>query len=943
MSHNEILQNSPSLQSLKRNQLVQLCKKHELKANGKNTDLIQRLKRHGSELPPEDLDYCWENPDEDTNDFRSPMSPFTPSQLPRPSEQWEMIMDDIAEVEENGKSAMNALNSLKTPVPAGEFGAAGSKSASKFSLKKAITNSLGLKRSAEGEKNNTTAKVDSLDPAHTGPFDFPNSPGVEPIPGTSAKPGTPAPANARLSTGTRPGLTTTIRLISSATAVDIPTPPRIAPFHTTFDLNMSPDAGAKRPVWPASPLGTGSVRKSGRLYPTISSEDIMPSPFKSNFDTPGRPSVRISEATPAKSPFPMPSDTVDDVFSPAKPVASAKPTEKKEHRLSMPNNQPYLFGSPIAQPNFSSGKFDAAAATVLEEMNKRLAEAGVQKVEKTVLGSIDKAKVGVVATGHHQKNEGAGSGAARFAKAHEEVFNKMDPITNHYAARRPPPASSATDEKTGQKRKSVAAGLGHGPAPSVQRKISVAEKRVDSTCGRKKMSVPGGFGDADNEHTEEGAQEDPGDARSSKRVRINENEDIHKGKRVSRLSTEKTAEELKKQERAREATRRHLDAARRRSIQGKASLGIKAAAVSPKKARFGILGAAKALVRGVWGMGAGSKEFAQNSTAVADKARPAKPPVPSTTGKGRISPTETQNARSGVTRSTAASSARARSPIPAFHPPQPTTLAPRSTSGTHVKPRTASLTTNRAKGPIGPGTNGSSSLGVRRNVSGPSKASSLAKPTRPETVQVHSPDAEQPDVSPRKRTLSTLLQPTASSLAKQAPRTGEPSSRILSPSSLRNATSPNAPVSKLVPPKTSIFTKPVTTKTFSSPIRSTGDQNMTSLGAAAETILEEAAGLKPSTIVHKPRVTSTRVIGKPNLPRVPVDAAGPSNIPRPKHARVRSSMGATPKKEIGVMKNERMSVGGEALRMKVRQSEYARRKSKIGGIGQVGAVMDVDA
>ena len=75
--------------------------------------------------------------------------------------------------------------------------------------------------------------------------------------------------------------------------------------------------------------------------------------------------------------------------------------------------------------------------------------------------------------------------------------------------------------------------------------------------------------------------------------------------------------------------------------------------------------------------------------------------------------------------------------------------------------------------------------------------------------------------------------------------------------------------------------------------------------------------------------------------------AGPSSIPVPRptlaaHARVRSSMGATPKKEIGVMKNQRMSVGGEALRMKARQSEYARRKSRVGGVG-VGSSMDVDA
>ena len=42
----DILFNSPALHSLKRAQLVQLCKRHELKATGKNADLIARLKNH---------------------------------------------------------------------------------------------------------------------------------------------------------------------------------------------------------------------------------------------------------------------------------------------------------------------------------------------------------------------------------------------------------------------------------------------------------------------------------------------------------------------------------------------------------------------------------------------------------------------------------------------------------------------------------------------------------------------------------------------------------------------------------------------------------------------------------------------------------------------------------------------------------------------------------
>lgn len=51
MSTTDILFNSPALHSLKRAQLVQLCKKHNIKASGKNTELVTRLKEHAHGLP----------------------------------------------------------------------------------------------------------------------------------------------------------------------------------------------------------------------------------------------------------------------------------------------------------------------------------------------------------------------------------------------------------------------------------------------------------------------------------------------------------------------------------------------------------------------------------------------------------------------------------------------------------------------------------------------------------------------------------------------------------------------------------------------------------------------------------------------------------------------------------------------------------------------------
>ena len=82
-----ILFNSPALHSLKRDQLVKLCKLHSIKAVGKNTELVEKLKRHATTLPlgsPLSVATRSERPQDDAN---------SPPQ--RPSEQWEIVMDDI--------------------------------------------------------------------------------------------------------------------------------------------------------------------------------------------------------------------------------------------------------------------------------------------------------------------------------------------------------------------------------------------------------------------------------------------------------------------------------------------------------------------------------------------------------------------------------------------------------------------------------------------------------------------------------------------------------------------------------------------------------------------------------------------------------------------------------------------------------------------------------
>lgn len=129
MSTSAILFNSPALHSLKRDQLVKLCKIHSIKANGKNVDLIERLKQHASSLPADAaLHLPLPDSDDDPEGLLSPQRAIN-----RPSEQWEVVMEDINEEDPQGTA-----NSKRTvnATEAGEFGTAMSKCVSESLISK---------------------------------------------------------------------------------------------------------------------------------------------------------------------------------------------------------------------------------------------------------------------------------------------------------------------------------------------------------------------------------------------------------------------------------------------------------------------------------------------------------------------------------------------------------------------------------------------------------------------------------------------------------------------------------------------------------------------------------------------------------------------------------------------------------------------------------------
>ena len=415
----------------------------------------------------------------------------------------------------------------------------------------------------------------------------------EHIIGQPALPTTLSQATAPL--GTTGPLKTTIRLVSAPNSNPILSPelgtPQLRPVDPPFDLVMADPDESGIPTWPLSPQPAPS---EGRLYPVLPANELdeakqhqaksrlpenaahsqapvgstkeLPNPWD-NAPKQHQAKSRLPEnATHSQAPvgstkdLPNPWDSVQDLFSPAPKL----PGKRKEN-VSIPRSEPFLFGSPLPRHSVSNKAFDTAAASVLEEMNKRLSAAGAQKVGTDVFGTIP---VATAATNRDSGSLHAQGMADRFDKVHEEQFNKMDSIANHYAARRGVPGS--------KKRKSDV--LGHGSAPA--RKRSSADTHVVGTASRRRMGIPGGFDD--EEEAMDDVQEE-GDRRMSKRVRVLEEDGgKDKGRRLT-ISPKKTDAEEKQTEKERAATRKMLEMRkdkRRSSRHARMSIGPQATSSS---------------------------------------------------------------------------------------------------------------------------------------------------------------------------------------------------------------------------------------------------------------------------------------------------------------------------------------------------------------------------
>ncbi|KAG1732114.1 hypothetical protein EDB19DRAFT_1855562 [Suillus lakei] len=963
----QILFNSPALHSLKRDQLVKLCKIHSIKANGKNRDLIERLQLHAQTLPPDDPLSVATRGDKSEDEQDTEEEERTgASTMTRPSEQWEIVMDSIAEVDEDAAGTLKN-HRARNATQAGEFGTNGGKASSVGSSLKAIATSLGLKRgNASSETTTTASSKSSLTSTQSGKSQSTAptepEPEVQPVPGQNALAGLPAPDNARLSISQEPA-TTTIRLISSnAPRNSLFSPPKLHPFKTSFDLVPQTPGGAEGGgMWPLSPGGA----QRERIYPAIPTFSAFEPVDTSDMDIDVDFHSSLQSSTPARTRFntgatpksdEKPSDVPQDLFSPAPRLTRARETaasfrpqrspEKPSGELGIPCSEPFIFGSPNPQHRLSNAQFRSAAQSVLDDMNARLKSEGVASVDIDVLKHRQQSMSGQSTTEDPQQEKKAGT-SRLFDQVHQVQFDKMDSITSHYAARRGPPTNAEAAPVLG-KRKSAA-----GPVPITgkTRKSSVVVKkdRVPSTSSLRlrpvsKKVVPGGFDDNDDDDDDqEEDQED--DRRKTKRVRTDPVADAERER--------EDAKKLKE----REAIRRKLDAnkAKRRSSMGRPSIG-KGVVQTPKQtSRFGFLSSAKNLVSNVWNRGTtGSK-----SNVPAAKPTPAPPTrmaAPSLSSK----PTkEAPKAQSTNKKTSIIPGASGALPFPKERVPS-VSNGKRMPSGSTLAQVADSTSSRASKSPIppfpAPGTSSrmshsrsdsASSLGVasRTNNAAGSLSSmgtktSLAGTLRGATIG-----------TVRART-STLMAPTASSLAKTS-RLPVPS---FSPFQVKDTAkekgkeqeketdaleqvvnSPTVPRSQ-----GKIFSQPLAMSPSSKPSE---PQPQMSLAAAAATLAPAKPPIPPKPKImlgRRPRISRGKVIAKLASQRE-AQQVGASAIPRLRmgasssHAsvgvpRVRSSMGTNvgrARQSHGVAK-----VGGDVLmsaKKRTRRSEYARRRSRVDG------------
>lgn len=391
-----------------------------------------------------------------------------------------------------------------------------------------------------------------------------------PLPGHVLRPGIPAPANARLSLGlglavpstpTRQNQpTTTIRLISNpfsnadfSYGAGKNGTPQLQPFKTTFDLILdSPTPTGSMSTWPPR-----DPEDNFPMYPTLTVDDLPPS--------------LVSAESPQTKGDRQEKDT--DVAMPG----SMAPVRARTPFVKSP--EPFIFGSPLPQHNVSNTQFRVAATSVLEEMNKRLREEGVDEIQSDIIAKLHPHANILHNTADCREIKPmpgvrGGEIKEKFQKLHESEFEKMegiDALVKRRSERSPQKRTSEGEEKEKviivKKRKSSALGPRRPSAFSGR----ASSTRVISNGRRSKVVIPGAFGSEE--------EEDDDDVRAGKRTKMDPEVQLS----VLEGEQRKTEQEIRL-EREHEAIRKKLEANRARRRSSAAHGGRKSGRISTGRA-----------------------------------------------------------------------------------------------------------------------------------------------------------------------------------------------------------------------------------------------------------------------------------------------------------------------------------------------------------------------
>ncbi|KAG9226854.1 hypothetical protein CCMSSC00406_0003473 [Pleurotus cornucopiae] len=708
MSTTQILFNSPALHSLKRDQLVKLCKIHSIKASGKNTDLVEKLKQHALSLQQaeQEANVTGEaNDDMDgievaaearldlSQEAEHTDSSNAPDrrQMPRPSEQWEVVMDSIDEEEEDSsqntvssKGTLRTIGGSGNTTLAGEFGTGGSKTSLMSSSLKAFATSLGLNRTKGGSAHSVANMSTSM--SDTSFASIPSS--VPSLPNTMKKLddqgeliATSAPYSS-LPQSNNPPQTDHLTfvppsplpgafvddsdpMVTTEDATPLPghplRPGRPAPSAPNVRMSL----GLNTPARGAGPTTTirlvsGSVPNVASLFNDPDSGDKTTTswgdttwaggdtpklkPFATSFDlvlgSPGPlyPPLPLDELVntqagrQASSSKPQ---SIDAVLG----TPSKKAQNNTKSALSPPPKAPFVFGSPLPQHRISNAQFQDAAKSVLDEMNQRLAGEGVQSVSTDVLKQLDPSrrvnlsdalKTSSLDTSPSRDRQAERAAVReKFNRAHEDAFSKMAGIDEPVGAGRKRKSNVLLEkrESAGVRKRSSVGVAVRQGGIGVNR---ASGARVISG-GRRKAArvIPGGFDESDSASQDEDEEAEEAE-RGGKRIKVQDEEAAAQEAEAEAARKEKERELVKRKlEKSKAARRSSMGVARQSMGRGRASLS-RNAVPKPKPSRFGFLSSAKSLVQGMWkGKSSAKAPAAPSNTSIPVPAKSA--PLTSTT------------------------------------------------------------------------------------------------------------------------------------------------------------------------------------------------------------------------------------------------------------------------------------------------------------------------